>query len=132
MPKRQLNERFLFLGGLLHDAGKARQPWQRYIRSNPEHRGGIIHAPSGAVLFFYLSHKFLCLLDKELCEVQLTPVSRPDATQSKGGRGYLRSSRRTIDIDLRPPWEQGGFSGDHLAEFDLMGLASFVSQSHGV
>lgn len=121
----------LFLGGLLHDAGKARQPWQRYIRSNPEHRGGIIHAPSGAALFFYLSHKFLCLLDKELCEVQLTRSRDLMLHRVKVAVDISDHHGELSDIDLRPPWEQGGFSGDHLAEIDLMGLASFVSQSMG-
>jgi CRISPR-associated endonuclease/helicase Cas3 len=122
----------LFLGGLLHDAGKARRAWQRYIQSNPARREGISHAPSGAALFFYLSHRFLCLLDKQ-GQSKMTLAQSRDLVLHRARVALDISDHHSdlSDIDLRPPWERGGFSREHLAEIDLPGLASFVSQSIG-
>jgi len=122
----------LFLGGLLHDVGKARESWQKYIRTGAKPGDKVFHAPAGAALFFYLSSKLLFLLD----EKGLGPTS------------FARSRRYTLirvkicldiadhhadlsDIDLRPPWERGGFSADHLSEIDLIGLSAFISDSLG-
>ncbi len=123
-------ERLLFLGGLLHDAGKARASWQKYISStSKDKRGQVYHSPVGAALFFYVSHAFLYRC-----------VEVGSITQKVARSGELCVLRIGITLDIAghhgelkdaqddPPWEPGFFN-DHLDEMDLLGLFEFL-ESH--
>ena len=116
----------------MHDAGKAREPWQNYITASGKSGDRVFHAPASTALFFCASFNLLSLLD----EMDLQPAS---FSQS---RGLALVRVRTCldiadhhtnlsDIGLRPPWERAGFSADHLSEIDLVGLSAFVSESLG-
>jgi CRISPR-associated endonuclease/helicase Cas3 len=123
-----LCQRLLLLGGLLHDAGKARTSWQRYIKSaQNSHRGQVFHAPAGAALFFYASKRLLevCIKEGAISENQCrsveTSLLRVGITLDiTGHHGRIR------DIEGSVPWE-GLLSPDHLNEIDLDGLFTFIA-----
>jgi hypothetical protein len=55
-PSSQTLTSLNFLGGLLHDAGKARWRWQRYIgdrQSGGRSFPSVNHAPLGSAVFMY-------------------------------------------------------------------------------
>jgi len=123
----EVKRKLLMVGGLLHDAGKARASWQEYILSpNREGRGRVFHSPTGSALFFYASRALLSKCVKvgsiterqaRSCEVQTfrAGISLDIAAH----HGELK------DIENDPPWEPGLFQ-EHLDEIDLTGLFEFL------
>ncbi len=114
-----------FLGGLLHDAGKARWRWQLYIRDRQ--RGGgrgsssVNHAPLGSAAFVYAASKLVGtwkLGRRELWEARwkVLQIAR-DIYDHHGGLS---------DIDEEPPWA-ATLTSDHVAECDMGGLFDFVN-----
>lgn len=111
-----------FLAGLLHDAGKAQQSWQRYIADPRRHRGAVPHAFLGAALFFLFALQLRRMYLQEYPHsadgivaaiVQLTRDLADHHGELKG-----------ID-EASPPWEAGWRHGC-LEETDLEGLWQFV------
>lgn len=113
-----------FLGGLLHDAGKARWRWQRYIKHRKESGGtrfpSVNHAPLGSAVFMYAASKLLDTWD----------LSRTDILEAR--RRILHISRDIYDhhgelgdINNEPPWIFSLFV-DHILECDMEGILQFV------
>ena len=114
-----------FLGGLLHDAGKARWRWQEYIRHRKESGGkrfpSVNHAPLGSAVFMYAASKLLAtweLSRTEILEIRrkILHISR-DIYDHHGELG---------DIENEPPWAFT-LSFDHVSECDMSGLFDFVN-----
>lgn len=125
-----LKQELLVLGGLLHDAGKARASWQEYIlSSSADKRGRVFHSPTGSALFFYVSHVFL-----SKC------VEKGFVTQTEVHSSEVRAFRAGIALDIashhgelkdledEPPWDRGFFQ-EHLDEIDLSGLFRFLEMN---
>ncbi len=129
----KMYQELLRLGGLLHDAGKARASWQDYIRSTKKSgRGRVFHSPAGAALFFYASKKLLeaCVSEGVVTEdyVRSTEISALRAGVTLDIAGHHGGIK---DVEGIPPWE-GGFSLDQLEEMDIDGLFDFVLGHTGV
>lgn len=122
----------LFLGGLLHDAGKARKSWQDYVQAGAKSGPKIFHAPTGAALFYYLSFKLLTILDDQATTQQSLLRSRQLLLlRVKICLDIADHHGDLSNVDITPPWDRGGFSADHLSEMDLDGLSVFVSEALG-
>ncbi|PSR35844.1 MAG: CRISPR-associated helicase/endonuclease Cas3 [Sulfobacillus thermosulfidooxidans] len=111
MQDRGLLRDWMYLAGLLHDLGKARASWQRYIRG---HGAGVNHAFLGSVLFFFLIQ-----------------ASRPPREY----RRYLLLLCRDIadhhgalgDLEEQPPWI-GGWQPQTFTEIDWIGVKAFLQR----
>lgn len=123
-PDNQGLSTLQFLGGLLHDAGKARWRWQQYIRHRRESGGkrfpSVNHAPLGSAVFMYVASKLLMTWDLSRAEVlemrrQILYISR-DIYDHHGELG---------DIEDEPPWAFT-VSLDHVSECDMNGLFGLV------
>jgi|CZCA01.1.fsa_nt_gi CRISPR-associated endonuclease/helicase Cas3 len=123
-PSSQTLTSLNFLGGLLHDAGKARWRWQRYIgdrQSGGRSFPSVNHAPLGSAVFMYAASKLVATWDlrrEELWEArrQILRISR-DIYDHHGELG---------DIEGEPPWA-ATLTSDHVAECDMGGLFHFVN-----
>ena len=115
-------EKLAYLGGLLHDAGKAHVKWQENIgdRSVP-------HAPFGSYLFAY-------------CAEQLMPLWAGDTTSAdelrlaavRWGAAVADHHGAIHDIEDEPPWLRAEACYDPVeqSEFlDLSGILELVQQS---
>ncbi len=114
-----------FLAGLLHDAGKARQAWQDYIRLPKKLRKkGVPHSFAGAMLFALM---LMVLLEK------WEPAKRErDEIIHHGLRLiYYIYSHHGQYPDIAgeyPPW-QGDFTTDDLFSADLSGIIDLVCEN---
>ena len=116
-------ERLAFLAGLLHDAGQARLPWQRYIRSNNFAKGSVPHSVYGAVLFAYSA------------DYLFKHMSIPAESEATFQWEVMRWVRDIMDhhgqlkdiTETSLPWE-GHFFAEELGEMDLAGFHRFVSK----
>ncbi len=124
-PSNQDLSALQFLGGLLHDAGKARWKWQQYIRhlkgSGGKRFPSVNHAPLGSAVFTYAASRLLETWDlnrAELLEMRrkILHISR-DIYDHHGELG---------DIEDEPPWAFT-LSLDHVSECDMGGLFDFVN-----
>jgi CRISPR-associated endonuclease/helicase Cas3 len=113
-----------FLGGLLHDAGKARWRWQQYIRhcngSGGKRFPSVNHAPLASAVFMYTASKLLATWNLNQTEVlemrrRILHISR-DIYDHHGELG---------DIEDEPPWAFT-LSLDHVSECDMSGLFDFI------
>lgn len=128
-PFQWLCRRLLFLGGLVHDAGKARTSWQEYIRdaSKKNERARVFHAPSGAALYYYASRCFLDYITDKYPDLRSYTSSHQIGLFRAGITLDIADHHGDLsDIQSTAPWEQGGFSSRHLQEIDLRGFFSFV------
>jgi CRISPR-associated helicase Cas3/CRISPR-associated endonuclease Cas3-HD len=99
----------LQLAGLLHDAGKARAEWQRYVRDPSRRRGRVPHAYWGTALFFSLATEWRGgVPDAAIVHLTL------DIAEHHGLLG---------DVPDRPPWWA---RWDGAADLDLAGLAALL------
>ncbi len=116
------DDRLAFLAGLSHDAAKATQDWQMYIRGGPLCKKGPPHAPTGAALFAFWAE-------------QLIPCWTGARAEQRGLHDLAIDWARVIDHhhgaldDLAdtPPWEQSSTRLEHepatlLATCDHEGL----------
>lgn len=117
-------EPFLYLAGVLHDAGKAHWRWQNYIRNPQEAKSDRIpHSYAGAILFALCAQEWIpewahSKIDKEnLCWLAII------LTQAIYGH---HGEWADIDSDF-PPW-QANHSYEELSGIDLNGLSDFLSQ----
>lgn len=122
-PRGDPPSRLRFLAGLLHDAGKAREPWQYYIRHVGE-RGvkSVNHSPLGSALFVYCACKLLDawhVAGNELRDLHSLTISL--AYDIYDHHGPLS------DFDVEPPWEDT-LDPEHFLECDLRGMAEFINQ----
>jgi CRISPR-associated endonuclease/helicase Cas3 len=122
-PDGSPEEKLAFLAGLLHDAAKAAQGWQDYIRGRGDRRPN--HAPCGAALFAFWADALV-----------------PRWTADRGQRRRLLDqaadwTRIVYDhhgelhdlTALEVPWVQGNPGDDFrdlLAEADCAGLTALV------
>lgn len=116
----QEEEKLNFLAGLLHDAGKARKSWQRFIRG--EEKEAPWHSPLGSALFFFFS---VTLLEKwqmaDESRYRLQWISCSLAIDVASHHGALR------DLTEDPPW-LGNVAKDAFEEIDLDGFITLVKQ----
>ncbi|MEA4884835.1 MAG: CRISPR-associated helicase Cas3' [Clostridia bacterium] len=121
-PEGDALSRIRFLGGLMHDAGKARASWQRYIRR--QSRESSNHSPLGSALFFYVAMK----------TIDQRGIWRDSGIDADADtrRLVLQISRDIYDhhgelrdINEEPPWINIDVYR-HAAECDLDGFADFV------
>lgn len=120
------------LGGLLHDAGKARASWQKYVNNSQySKKGKVFHSPVGAALFFYVSKKLVpCVesgfvTEKQVSSTDISVLRVGITLDIAGHHGEIR------DINENTPWEPG-FSLDHFDEMDLDGLFAFIVNNLGL
>lgn len=120
-PSGEPIERLRFLGGLLHDAGKAQLAWQEYIRNPNKKRGtGVSHAPLGAALFAVYGHYFLHHLgfvhnrEMQLLFLRLTC-------------DVADHHSKLNDIEVDPPWS-GRWDPRQLETMDIVGLANLLQE----
>ncbi|UNC93172.1 CRISPR-associated helicase Cas3' [Candidatus Contubernalis alkaliaceticus] len=115
-------EKLKYLAGLVHDAGKARSTWQKYITKGGT-RGEIVHSPLGSALFLFLAGRI---------------VDQADLKGESRYKAYLMTVRLALDIanhhgrlaDLEadyPPWSSHPVD-KHIQECDFLGLLSFVEK----
>ncbi len=120
------DDRLAFLAGLSHDAAKATQDWQIYIRGDPQRKKGPPHAPTGAALFAFWAE-------------QLIPRWTSARDEQKRLHDLAIDWARVVDHhhgaldDLAdtPPWEQSSTRLEHepaalLATCDQEGLDALV------
>jgi CRISPR-associated endonuclease/helicase Cas3 len=103
-------EKLAFLAGLAHDAAKATDGWQQYIRSAGAIRRGPPHAPLGAALFAFWAE-------------DLIPRWQPDRRDPERERLFdlaldwvrmiYRHHGALDDLDMRPPWVDAGMAEEH-------------------
>lgn len=102
---------WLKLAGLLHDVGKARTSWQRYIRGEGV---GVHHAFLGAAIFFYLVQN-----------------SRPPRELRRYAmllcRDVAHHHAAIGDLEETPPW-MGGWQSDAFGEVDWSGVVDFLHE----
>lgn len=122
------SDRIKFLGGLMHDAGKMRYRWQRYILSvsgektekSGERIPKVNHAPLGSALFFWSAKSILSKWD----------VPKSDLTDLR--RLILNVSRDIYDhhgelgdLENDVPWADT-LGREDLEECDIYGFAAFI------
>ncbi len=116
----QEEEKLNFLAGLLHDAGKARISWQRFIKG--EEKESPWHSPLGSVLFFFFSSALLEKWQKAgETRYRLQWMSCSLAVDVASHHGALK------DLTEDPPWF-GNIAKDTFGEIDLDGLMVLVKQ----
>ncbi len=102
-PKGPLAERLLFLAGLLHDAGKARQTWQDYFeRSRAGSKEKMPHAYVGAALFALYGRDLLNAHSPPLGIEQLYYLLVRDVEDH---HGKLRDWYDPLLNQSVPPWK---------------------------
>lgn len=105
-PEGDKAERLAFLAGWMHDVGKARWQWQRYIRRQDESKH-VPHSVYGGVLFAYCAH--------HLFQQWKTPVHEQLLLQGQAIqwiRDILDHHGTLKDLDKHHlPWEGNFFSG---------------------
>ena len=119
-------ERLAFLAGLAHDAAKAAEAWQDYIRSAGRIRRGPPHAPLGAAVFAFWADK-------------LIPCWEPDRRKLEAlwdlaldwVRIIYRHHGALDDLGDRPPWVDPAIPVEYdpptlLATCDRNGLDALV------
>jgi CRISPR-associated endonuclease/helicase Cas3 len=121
-------EKLAFLGGLAHDAAKAAEGWQEYIRSSGRIRRGPPHAPLGAALFAFWAEDLVPRWEsdrhkrEQLFDLALDWV-----------RMVYRHHGALDDLDDHPPWVDPGMKEEHqpaplLATCDCPGLDALVRE----
>lgn len=107
--ERGIRRDLLQLAGLLHDMGKARASWQKYIRKLGP---GVNHAFLGSAMFFYL--------------VQQQPLSQEEMRYALFLCRDIACHHGVLD-DLQedPPWF-GGWEDGALQEMDLAGFQQIM------
>lgn len=114
-------ERLAFLAGLLHDVGKARQPWQTYIQSQ-DRKNRVPHSVYGAVLFAYCADFLLgkwSVPPEEQGTLQWTVI--------RWVRDIMDHHGELKDITENSlPWAEQFFS-EELADMDLSGIQRWLS-----
>jgi len=121
-PEGSKEERLAFLAGWLHDVGKARLPWQRYIRQ-PEKSKHVPHSVYGGVLFAYCGDHLLRQWKPAASEQQ-----RLQRLVVKWTRDILDHHGALKDLDKhRLPWE-GSFFPEELADMDVQGMHRHLAQ----
>lgn len=106
-----LKGEWLKLAGLLHDVGKARTSWQRYIRGEGE---GVNHAFLGSALFFYFVQQSHPPRELRRYAMLLT-------------RDIAHHHAAIGDLEDTPPW-MGGWQSAALDEVDWAGVTEFLQQ----
>jgi CRISPR-associated helicase Cas3 len=119
-------QKMAFLAGLSHDAAKAADGWQDYIRAGGRIRRGPPHAPLGAALFAFWAH-------------DLVPRWQPDARKREAlfdraldwVRMVYRHHGALDDLGDYPPWVDAGMVEEHqpatlLATCDCVGLDALL------
>ncbi len=124
-PEGDLKERMRFLGGLLHDAGKAQSRWQAYIRERDPRRKRelrVPHAFLGSMLVCMYAHHLIGasgLKGRERSEhlVEMMWIARDVADH--------HSVLGDIGLDEDPPWWYA-WQSDALSSSDVAGLNALV------
>jgi len=116
--------RLSFLAGLLHDAGKALQAWQDYIRlPKKQRKKGVPHSFAGAMLF--------ALMLMELLENWKPDKREREEIIHHGLRLiyyiYSHHGQYPDIVGEYPPW-QGDFTTDDLFSADLSGIIDLICQ----
>jgi CRISPR-associated endonuclease Cas3-HD len=119
-------EKFGFLAGLAHDAAKAAEAWQEYIRSGGRIRRGPPHAPLGAALFAFWAD-------------DLVPRWEPNRREQESlfdlaldwVRMIYRHHGALDDLEEFPPWVDPGMADEHqpaklLGTCDYAGLDALI------
>ncbi|MFO7264297.1 MAG: CRISPR-associated helicase Cas3' [Bacillota bacterium] len=121
-PEGDKAERLAFLAGWMHDVGKARWQWQRYIRRQDESKH-VPHSVYGGVLFAYCAH--------HLFQQWKTPVHEQLLLQGQAIqwiRDILDHHGTLKDLDKHHlPWE-GNFFPEELDDLDLNGMSGCLKQ----
>lgn len=109
---RGMRRDLLQLAGLLHDMGKARDSWQKYIRKLGS---GVNHAFLGSAMFFYL--------------VQQRTLSQEDMRYALFLCRDIACHHGVLDdLQETPPWF-GGWQDGSLEEMDLSGFRLFMLEA---
>jgi CRISPR-associated helicase Cas3/CRISPR-associated endonuclease Cas3-HD len=123
-PDGDYGKRLRFLAGLLHDAGKASERWQKYIRSSAAERckGGVPHAFAGAMLFALLLEELLAAW---------RPAWREKKALLAAGLSlvyfiYHHHGPVPDTVGDYPPW-QGEHGAEELFTCDLQGIFALAS-----
>jgi CRISPR-associated endonuclease/helicase Cas3 len=121
-PRGSLDDQLMFLGGLLHDAGKARATWQEYLQRSVagKRKETLPHAYIGAALFALYGHSLLALAAHPLEGEQLYYLLARDLQDH---HGRLRDWYTPPHM-AAPPWNStmSAYPPEDLAFADLDAL----------
>ena len=113
-------QKLRFLAGLLHDAGKARISWQRYIKG--EQKEDSWHSPLGAAFFCFCSSGLIkCWQIEREERRKLQWLASNLAIDIASHHGKLK------DWTDEPPW-YGNVGKNTFDEVDFIGLTELVRQ----